>query len=68
MRKPRPLYCGLCGRLRVRPLFFIQDGEDYWPICHIHVDGIIGMEGAAATLGPWEAELSGATWLVKVRR
>lgn len=68
MIKLRPLYCGLCGRLRARPLFFIQEGDDAWPICHIHVDGILQRKGAAATLGPWEAQLSGNTWIVKVRR
>lgn len=60
--------CGICGRLRVRPLFFIQENGDSWPVCHTHIDQIIGKEGAAATLGPWEAQLSGNTWVVKVRR
>jgi len=60
--------CHICGKPRLHPLFFLQENDDNFPICHTHINGIIGIHGAAATLGPWEAQLSGNTWIVKVRR
>lgn len=62
-----PLYCLDCGRLRIRPLFFIIENDDARPICHYCVERIFGTS-VAKTLGGWEIQLSGNTWLVKTRR
>lgn len=61
------MYCLDCGRLRRLPLFFIIENDDPRPICHHCVERIFGI-GIAKTLGGWEIQLSGNTWLVKVRR
>lgn len=66
--KLRPLYCGLCGKLRIRPLFFAVDGDDHWPICHDHVDSIAQRPGLSVVAGGWEYPLSGSTYITKVRR
>lgn len=61
------LYCLICERLRIRPLFFIVEGDDNYPICHYCVERIWG-NAVATERGGWEKQLSGNTWLVKVRR
>jgi hypothetical protein len=64
MNAPR---CHDCGRLRAKPLFFIIEGDNAFPFCHYCIERIFG-QGIAKTLGGWEIQLSGDTWLTKVRR
>lgn len=59
--------CVFCEKLRVRPLFFIIEGEQWYAVCHDHVAEIWG-EHVPIMRGGWEVQLSGDTWLVKVRR
>lgn len=61
------LECIDCGRYRHRPLFFILEGDDVYAICHRCVIKRYGNE-VAVERGGWEKQLSGDTWLVKVRR
>lgn len=61
------LRCLVCGRLRHKPLFFIIENDDVHVICHFCVEQIWGMS-VAVERGGWEKQLSGNTWLVKVRR
>lgn len=59
--------CSDCGRLLIKPLFFIIQDDDYFPMCHKCVERIFG-GGIAKTLGGWEIQLSGNTSLMKVRK
>lgn len=61
-----PSNCVLCGLWRALPLFYVQQGDDYLPLCHWCVE--IDYRNLARSWGPWEIQLSGDTWLVKVRR
>lgn len=61
------LFCLVCGRQRHKPLFFIIENDVPYPICHFCVEERFGNATAVAR-GGWEIQLSGNTWLVKVRR